>query len=502
MTDNFIVMPILGQLFTAVLLLFFWRKPVSQRVVSIGGSVVVLLLSAGLFAQVWRDGIQTINTASWPAPFGIVFVADVFSSMMVLLTGFAGLAVSMFSAAGIARARIMYGYFPILHFLLLGLNGAFLTGDIFNLYVFFEVIIISSFVLMTLGGRRAQIEGAVKYMAMNILASMLFLTGIAILYGITGTLNMADLSLKVAATENRNLLDIAAVFLIVGFGIKSAVFPLYFWLPSSYHTPPSAVAAVFGGLLTKVGVYALFRIFTLVFIPDEFIKIVFVGIGVMTILTGCFGLLIKRNVRRLFSYMIVCHIGFMIGGLGVFTEVVLVGALFYLFHDVIVKTNLFLVAGLIRDLRGTMNMDKLGGLYAEYPKLSLLMAIVLFSLAGIPPLSGFWPKVYLIEGSLIENNYVYIAALLIGSFVTLYVIAKLWIDAFWKNPPEPELIDDTFRDSPLWRRKLLVIPVAMLAFISLYIGFGAENFVRISQHIAAEMLDTSPYLEAVLGRSN
>lgn len=496
------MMPILGQLFTAILLLFFWRKPISQRVVSIGGSIVVLLLSAGLFAQVWREGIQTINTASWPAPFGIVFVADVFSSMMVLLTGFAGLAVSMFSAAGIARARIMYGYFPILHFLLLGLNGAFLTGDIFNLYVFFEVIIISSFVLMTLGGRRAQIEGAVKYMAMNILASMLFLTGIAILYGITGTLNLADLSLKVAATENRNLLDIAAVFLIVGFGIKSAVFPLYFWLPSSYHTPPSAVAAIFGGLLTKVGVYALFRIFTLVFIPDDFIKTVFIGIGVMTILTGCFGLLIKRNVRRLFSYMIVCHIGFMIGGLGVFTEVVLVGALFYLFHDVIVKTNLFLVAGLIRDLRGTMNMDKLGGLYTEYPKLSLLIAVVLFSLAGIPPLSGFWPKVYLIEGSLIENNYVYIAALLLGSFVTLYVIAKLWIDVFWKNPPEPEIIDDTFKDSPQGRKNLLVIPVVMLACISLYIGLGAENIVRISQHIAAEMLDTSPYLEAVLGRSN
>ncbi len=496
------MLPILGQLFTAILLLLFWRKPVAQRVISVGGSIVVLLLSIGLFVQVWREGIQTINTASWPAPFGIVFVADVFSSMMVLLTGFAGLAVSMFSAAGIARARIMYGYFPILHFLLLGLNGAFLTGDIFNLYVFFEVIIISSFVLMTLGGRRAQIEGAVKYMAMNILASMLFLTGIAILYGLTGTLNLADLSLKVAATENRNLLDIAAVFLIVGFGIKSAVFPLYFWLPSSYHTPPSAVAAVFGGLLTKVGIYALFRIFTLVFVPDDFIKIVFIGIGVMTILTGCFGLLIKRNIRRLFSYMIVCHIGFMVGSLGVFTEVVLVGALFYLFHDVIVKTNLFLVAGLIRDLRGTMNMDKLGGLYADYPKLSLLMAVVLFSLAGIPPLSGFWAKVYLIEGSLIENNYIYIAAVLIGSFVTLYVIAKLWTDVFWKSPPTPEAIEDTFKDSPRARKNLLVIPVVMLACVSLYIGFGAENIIRVTQHIAAEMMDTSPYLEAVLGRSN
>lgn len=502
MTDNFIMTPILGQLFTAILLLLLWRKPLPQRIASIVGSVVVLLFSIGLFVQVWREGIQTINTASWPAPFGIVFVADVFSSTMVLLTGVAGLAVSLFSSAGISRSRIMYGYFPILHFLLLGLNGAFLTGDIFNLYVFFEVIIISSFVLMTLGGRRSQIEGAVKYMAMNILASMLFLTGIAILYGIAGTLNLADLSLKVAETENRNLLDIAAVFLIVGFGIKSAVFPLYFWLPSSYHTPPSAVAAVFGGLLTKVGVYALFRIFTLVFVPDDFIKIVFVGIGVLTILTGCFGLLIKRNVRRIFSYMIVCHIGFMIGALGVFTEVVLVGALFYLFHDIIVKTNVFLISGLIRDLRGTTNMDKLGGLYADYPKLSLLMAIVLFSLAGIPPLSGFWPKVYLIEGSLVNNNYIYIGALLLGSFVTLYVIARMWADVFWKNPPKPEVLEDSFKNSSLSRKSLLVIPVVLLAAVSLYIGLGAENIIRISEHIASEMMDTTPYVEAVLGRQH
>ena len=203
----------------------------------------------------------------------------------------------------------------------MGLNGAFLTGDIFNLYVWFEVIIISSFVLLTLGGRKAQLEGAVKYMAMNILASMIFLTGIGILYGLTGSLNMADLSLKVAAVENRNLVNLTAIFFIIGFGIKSAVFPLYFWLPSSYHTPPSAVAAIFGGLLTKVGIYALFRIFTLIFVPDVFLQTLFIAMAVMTIITGAFGAIIKTNIRRIFSYLIVCHIGFLIGGLGMFSEV-------------------------------------------------------------------------------------------------------------------------------------------------------------------------------------
>lgn len=499
MNVNYTILTIVAQLFIAILLLFFWRKAVSQRIISIVGSVIVLCLAFGLFIKVWEGGILTVSAGNWAAPFGIVFVADMFSSTMVLLTSIAGLAVSIFSATGIARARIMYGYFPILHFLLLGLNGAFLTGDIFNLYVFFEVIIISSFVLMTLGGRKAQIEGAVKYMAMNILASTIFLTGIAILYGITGTLNMADLSLKVAEAEDRNLIDITAVFFIVGFGIKSAVFPLYFWLPSSYHTPPSAVAAIFGGLLTKVGVYAMFRVFTLIFVVDDFLQTILLGIAIFTVLTGCFGILIKRNIRKLFSYMIVCHIGYMVGGLGIFSEVAMMGALFYLFHDIMVKTNLFLVSGLIRQLRGTMNMDKLGGLYADYPKLSLLMAVVLFSLAGIPPLSGFWPKIYLIEAGFTENNYPFVAVIVAGSFVTLYAIAKLWADVFWKNPPQEAEIEDNFKTLRLFEKKLLVVPIVLLTVVSLYIGFGAETVIQISGHIAGEMMDTTPYIEAVLG---
>src|SRR5690606_27906155 len=236
-----------------------------------------------------------------------------------------------------------------------------------------------------------------KYVAMNMLASVVFLTAIAILYGLTGSLNMADLSLKIAEIENRGLVNVTALLFFVGFGIKSAVFPLYYWLPSSYHTPPSAIAAIFGGLLTKVGIYALLRFFTLIFIPSELITTVFIYIAAATLVTGALGAIVKRNMRRMFSYLIVCHIGFMIAGLGLYTEVALAGALFYLFHDIIVKTNLFLVSGIIYRIKGTMDMPKLGGLYSEYPKLSVLMGIVFFSLVGIPPLSGFWPKINLFQ---------------------------------------------------------------------------------------------------------
>ncbi|MFC3196413.1 proton-conducting transporter membrane subunit [Parapedobacter deserti] len=502
MTDNTIIFPVITHLFIAILSLFFWGKATAQRIISVVGSVIAMVMAIALFAEVWNGGILTMQAANWEAPFGISFVADVFSSSMVLLASFSGLAVSIYSVTGVARSRILYGYFPIFHFLLMGLNGAFLSGDIFNLYVWFEVIIIASFVLMTLGGRKAQIEGSVKYMAMNILASAFFLTGIGILYGITGTLNMADLSLKIGALENQKLVDITAIFFVIGFGIKSAVFPLYFWLPSSYHTPPSAVAAVFGGLLTKVGIYALFRVFTLIFIPDDFISTLLIILAVFTVLTGTFGAVIKNNIRRLLSYLIVCHIGFMIGGLGMYSEVALTGALFYLFHDMVVKTNVFLIAGLIRKMRGTMNMDKLGGLYAAYPLLSLLMAIVLFSLVGIPPLSGFWPKIYLFEAGFMDGHYVLVAAIIIGSFATLYVIAKLWASVFWKNQPDmgddPVLTDD-FKPLSKFRKSLLVTPIIFLAVITLYIGLGAENIGLVVKHIAREMKDTTPYIEAVLG---
>lgn len=500
MIDNQIIATVIVHLFIAILQLGFWRKTVPQRVLSIGGSFISLIFAVKLFTKVFNGDILIMHAANWEAPFGIVFVADLLSSTLVLLTAIAALAVSIFSATGIGRQRILYGYFPIFHFLVMGLNGAFLTGDIFNLYVFFEVIIISSFVLMTLGGRKAQLEGAVKYMAMNILASTFFLTGIGLLYGISGSLNMADLALIVPKIENRAIVDITATFFLIGFGIKSAIFPLYFWLPSSYHTPPSAVAAIFGGLLTKVGIYALFRVFTLIFIPNEFIRDLLLVLSILTILTGAFGALIKTNVRRLFSYLIVCHIGFMIGGLGMYSKLAILGAVFYLIHDIMVKTNLFLIAGLIRQMRGSMDMKKLGGLYAEYPKISLLIAIVLFSLAGIPPLSGFWPKIYLLQGAFENAHYFYAGALILGSFITLFVIAKFWSEVFWKKSPEPDTIEDKFKDLIGIRKIALILPICILAASSLYIGLNAEIIIQVADRISSEMLNTTPYIQAVLGK--
>ncbi|NEN24668.1 Na+/H+ antiporter subunit D [Cryomorpha ignava] len=497
-----ILLPILFQACLAVLLLFFYTKTKTQKVLSIAGSSVNLVIASLLFYTVWVNGSMSVQAGNWSAPFGITFVADTLAVTMVLLTAIVGFAVSVFSAFTIARDRLRFGYFSILHFLLMGLAGSFLTGDIFNLYVWFEIILISSFVLLTIGSEKKQLEGAVKYFALNMLASIMFLTALGILYGLTGTLNMADLSGKVAALENRGLVNVCALFFFIGFGIKAALFPLYAWLPDSYHAPPTAVTAIFSGLLTKVAVYALIRVFSVVFVVDEFFSQLFIILAVITIFSGGIGALVQTNIRKFFSYLIICHIGYMIIGLGLFNEIALAGMVFYLIHDVVIKTNLFLISGVIVKIKGTSDMRKLGDIYNDYPKLALLFALSLFSLIGIPPLSGFWPKVSLILGGMEADNYLTVGFILFGSFITLVVVAKLWAQVFWKSSANLEEHEDFSYFNKLRKRRKVAIlfPVVFLTLVTLYIGFGAESVNTLATRIAGELINVQPYIDTVMGK--
>lgn len=500
MTTNFVIAPILSQMITAIVLLFLWQRVGWNKIVSLLGNTISLILSIYLFAETMQKDYLVMHSGNWKPPFGITFVADTFSASLVVLTALVGLSVGIFSVSGLSTNRIKFGYFPMLHFLLMGLMGAFLTGDIFNLYVWFEIVIISSFVLLTLGGKKVQMEGAIKYVTMNMLASVIFLTAIGILYGITGSLNMADLARIVPTIENQGLVSVTALLFLVGFGIKSAVFPLYFWLPSSYHTPPSAIAAIFGGLLTKMGVYALIRIFTLIFKPDAFILSTFIFIAIATMITGAFGTINKSSIRKIFSYLIVCHIGYLIAGLGIYTEAAIAGVLFYMFHDIVVKSNLFLVSGVLYKIRGSTDMRRLGGFYRDYPKLSFLMAIVLFSLVGIPPLSGFWPKIQLFQEAFGQQQYGLLIVLIFASFITLYVIARLWTEVFWKDSPKSlEHVENDFEKMENGKKVFLVLPIVVLAAASLFMGLGAEKMYIVVEKISKELLDNSAYIRAVLG---
>ncbi|MCC5816532.1 MAG: hypothetical protein JJT78_17405 [Leptospira sp.] len=493
MNETILFLPILLQLATAVLILFFWNHIQSQKLISIFSNLATFFLAGLLlFAPAYSESMF-VQAGNWMPPFGISIVADTLTKVMVALTSIVGLAVSVYSYVGIGNSRARYGFYPSFHFLIMGLMGAFLTGDIFNLYVWFEIVIISSFVLVSLGADKERLQASIPYVSMNLLASVIFLTGIGILYGLTGSLNMADLSIQVANIENRSLVQVCAVFFIVGFGMKSAAFPLYFWLPSSYHTPPSAIASLFGGLLTKLGIYALIRVFTLIFIPDFALSTLLEWIAVLTLFTGAVGALIQTNLRKMFSYIIVCHIGFMLAGLSLHTNTSLTGTIYYLIHDIPAKANLFLIAGLIYRLTGSYYYKDMGGLQKSHPLLSFITAVALFSVAGIPPLSGFFPKIFLFRSSLYLSDPLTVSMIL-ASFLTLFSFAKMWKEVFWKEHPTGKELNMNFTPSQ-WIFTML--PILFLLAISLFIGLGAEYITKIAQTISGEILDPNIYIDTV-----
>ncbi|MBA4304403.1 MAG: Na+/H+ antiporter subunit D [Sphingobacteriaceae bacterium] len=499
MTGFLLLGPLLLRFATAIALMFAWRQIVWQRYISLVGEALAVTASAVLLWQVQTKGTLVMQAGNWAAPYGISFVVDSFSAMLLLVASMVGLGVSLFAAGSMLNNRLRFGFYPIYHFLLAGISGAFLAGDIFNLYVWFEVMIISSFVLLTLGGERSQIEGAVKYFTLNFLASIIFLTALAMLYGLTGTLNMADLSLRLAQVEQRSLVDICAFILFVAFGIKSAVFPLYFWLPASYHTPPVAVTAIFGGLLTKVGVYAIIRVFTLLFPWDAFIEQMLGAVAVLTILSGGLGALVQKHVVKSVSWLIICHIGFMLAAVATHNQQALAGALFYMVHDMVAKTGVFLATGIMYRLVASHLYSKMGGVMQKHPGWSVLLVIPLFSLVGIPPLSGFWPKLSMLIGMATAEKWWFFGAVLVGSFITLVVVMRLWIEVFWKPASQEEVVGFRyFKQYPTAKQGAMLLGMLVMVGCSLLIVYGAPQLQSWSLQAAEDLLSPQVYLEQVL----
>ena len=491
-----LALPILLPVATAILT---FLSPVRwARWMSVGGCVMLLAVSAAVMAAVWRHGVIAAQMGNWPAPFGITLVADLLSAVMIVITAITGLAVAVYGLADIDRRREALGHHALFQTLLAGVCGAFVTGDLFNLYVWFEVMLIASFGLLVLGGTKAQLDGGIKYVALNLVSTVLFLSGIGMLYGMTGTLNMADLHVAVAKVENQGLVTVVATLFIVAFGIKAAVFPLFFWLPASYHTPPVAVSAVFAGLLTKVGVYALIRMFTLVFTQDtDHTHGLLLAIAVLTMVTGVLGAAAQNEFRKILSFHIVSQIGYMVLGLALYTPLALVGAVFYLVHHIIVKANLFLLSGIARRLTGSFDLTAIGGLYKSSPALAVLFLVPAFSLAGFPPLSGFWAKFLLIKASLDVGAYAIAATALAVGLLTVFSMTKIWAEAFWK--PHPGGVSPALALISRNERMMLMLPAAALAGLTVAIGLYPEPFVALAERSAGQLLDPAAYVRAVLG---
>ena len=489
-----VILPILIPLAAGALSLLGRHSQRVQGALAVIGSIALVISAVALLLATWEQGHIVSELGSWPAPFGIVLVSDLLAAIMVLLSAVTGAATAFYSLGTISIAHRKAGYFPLMHLLLAGVNGAFLTGDIFNLYVWFEVMLVASFSLLILGGERAQMEGAVKYVTLNLVSSALFLSAIGLLYGLVGTLNMADLSVKLAEHQDNPLVMVIAGLFLMAFGIKAGVFPLFFWLPASYHTPRIAVSSLFAALLTKVGVYALFRMFTLVFpLDSSALQPVVVFMAGATMLVGVLGAAAQFEIRRILSFHIISQIGYMVMALALYTPLALIGGIFYIIHHIIVKANLFLVAGLVFRLGGSYQLAELGGLYKRAPWLALLFLVPALALAGLPPLSGFFGKFVVIKAGVDVGSWALVAVALVVGLLTLYSMTKIWAEAFWKAAPE---VDGA---NTLQPNLAMVLPVALLCMLTVAIGVNAEAVYQLSNAAATQLLDAGGYVDAVLG---
>lgn len=490
LTNYAILWPVLIPVTAAALCMLAWHFPRLQRGIHLGALCLMFLASLLLLREVTANGVLALTFGGWAPPFGISFVADLMSTAMVVVSATLALAVGIFSLSTTHNRHVHNGVYPLLQGMLAAVNGAFLTGDIFNLYVWFEIMLITAMGLLVIDKTRAQLDGAMKYAALNLLSTLVFLLAIAILYGVTGTLNMGDLARILPETESSLALSLASALFLIGFGIKAGYFPMFFWLPASYHTMSIGVLAIFAGLLTKVGVYACFRVFTLLFESGEALREVVALMAAGTMLFGVFGAAVQWDVRRILSFHIISQIGYILLGLALGTAAAFAGGIFYILHHIIVKANLFLIAGAMYRVSGTYDLRRSGGLMQHQPWLAFMFAIPALSLAGIPPLSGFWAKFLVIDASF-QADAAWLAA--VGLFVgllTIFSMSKIWIEAFWKEAP---VLRKRVRSAlPL----PMLAGIGMLGVITLWIGLMPETLIQFANAAAASLLSPQEYIAA------
>ncbi|SDH89214.1 Na+/H+ antiporter subunit D [Agrococcus jejuensis] len=436
---NLIPLPVLLPLIGAGIAMCFPRSPRVQRIVSATSLTLVLVVAALL---VWQstEGPQALWVGAWPEGLGIVLVADRLSSLMVLVSSIVTITVLVFATrqdqdAGTSQAPVSI-FHPTYLVLSAGVANAFLSGDLFNLFVGFEMLLFASYVLLTLGAPRERVRAGSTYIVVSIVSSTLFLIAIAVVYAAVGTVNFAQMSERLPELGEGIQLTIQLLLLTV-FAIKAAIFPLSSWLPDSYPTAPASVTAVFAGLLTKVGVYAIIRLQTLLF-PDSPLTDLLLWAALATMIVGILGALAQNEIKRLLSFTLVSHIGYMVLGIGLASEAGLAGSIFYVAHHILIQTALFLVVGLIERAGGSTSMSKIGGL-AAVPVLAVLFFVPAINLAGLPPFSGFLGKVALFQAGIAEGTplaYALVFGGIATSLLTLLAIIRVWHRAFWE--PERE----------------------------------------------------------------
>ena len=489
--NNILVLPMVIPLLVGASLIFLRSFVKLQRALSLLAVFATGAVSVYILNVIQTEGILRLDFGGWLPPYGILFVADSFSMLLVVTTSIVSAIILLYAFSSIGAAHENMFFYSFVLFLIAGVNGSFLTGDLFNLFVCFEVMLLASYVLITLGGRKVQLVESIKYVVINVLSSWFFLLGIAYLYGSVGTLNMAHLSERIAEVGQTPLLTTISLIFLIVFSLKSGLL-LYFWLPGSYSAPSTAVAALFGALLTKVGIYAMFRMFTLIFYHEPSVTHMLIGImAALTIIGGCIGAIAYKDIRQIVTYNVVITVGFILVGLAVSNELAITGSIYYLVHDMISKALLFLLAGTMIYLTGTSRIENMSGLIRNYPVLGWLFFLTTLSLAGIPPLSGFIGKLYIGQGTVEAGSYVLLTIAFLSSMIVLYSLLQIFMNTFWGETIISE--DD---EVPL--KKRLLVPCIILGIAMLGLGIGAESIATYVGDAAKTLMNPEIYIDAVM----
>jgi multicomponent Na+:H+ antiporter subunit D len=483
-------LPVVVWLVPAVVGLTLWLLPRGSswrgRLAKLSAAAQ-LVLAVRLLQTTATGDVLVSNLGDWPAPFGIVFAADRLSGLFVLLQS-----VLLATTVWVMRPtdhgeRSVERALPLLFLLSCGLNGAFLTGDLFNLFVAFEVVLLASYLLIQVPGTDRSLRAAFPNVAINLLASLFFFVAVALLYGQYGTVNLADLSLRIGSGPPSTLAVVAFGLLTVAFGIKAGLVPLLFWLPATYPTFSGPVAALFAGMMTKLGVFALLRTVPLLMHHTPLPQIL-VWIGAGSALLGVLAALSEYELRRLLGFHIVSQVGYMVLGLGLLTSGAIAAAIFYLTHHILVKAVLFFVADELERRGGTRDLRSMLPGRAWAGGLAVIFLLAAFSLAGLPPFSGFFAKVGLFRAMLDARSWWSLAILAVASFFTLASMLKVWRLAFQTS-------ESVSMTSPSWKS---LTPVWLLVGASILLALGAGRAYQFAEVTARQLLDQRSYVGSVL----
>lgn len=490
--SNLAVLPIIIPLISGIILAFFHNKVNTARWLT----RVFILVNLGVVSYitwfVFHNGTIVLETGGWKAPYGIVLVADPLAITLVLTTNIIAAACAFYTPHSMDLKQETHYFYTFFFLLIAGVSGAFITGDLFNLFVFYEVLLMASYALIVLGGGKVQLRESLKYVLINLFSSVLFVTSVAFLYSVVGTVNMAHIAERVQDVDQKGILTTIAVLFFFVFATKAALFPLYYWMPKSYIVPNPVISALFGALLTKVGVYSILRVFSLIFIYKlDLTHQAFIWIAGLSMIFGIIGALSTSNIKLIVAYNIIPAIGFIMMGIGVFNQDGISGSIYYLVHDMIIKCALFLLVGTVAYVAGTSDLRKFSGLIHYYPLLGWLVFVSAFVLAGIPPFSGFIGKLLLLKGALSANEVAIVILALLSSLLILYSIMKIFINGFWGKKDESIIVER----KPV---KGLIGPIVFLLAFSVILGLGAEFIYPSIESISTYLLDPEVYKKSVL----